>query len=539
MADDDLKIVVCTLTEEGETLRSVRALNGSDNFKLTFPGRITPSLTESFNATGGFGDQYAVYFSKRPLINITADSSLNNDTKVRSEITYLDREQQIVAGAGIEFRGATALLYPKKSYDLEFWTDTDGESQDVTLAGMREDDDWVLDAVYNEPLRINAFIAQGLWNDMYELPWVADDDRARGGANQEFVEVFLNGNYQGLYTLGEQVDRKLLRLKKTNEEGMRGYLVKVWAIPTSPSFNDVGPPNPMEETWSGYELKYPNPNDTINWDPLSQLHERFITDPDPSEGAIMGRHLDLANSIDYDLFINVIGGIDNEGKNIYFARRDVDEPYFYIPWDLDASFGNNWDGTRVEWGDRYFTPLYQDVVQQEEGDDYADARCARYAELRESGVFSARNINARFQALYDTLNAEQIYARENLVWSSTLSADQEEIDYTKNWLIQRLEYLDSFYCPAGTVVSTPETAATATEIKISPNPVVDRLTLRLPHRAAEGSHIRIWNLEGRQVLDRQIPPSSTVNNISLDISRLSSGLYILEADGVRAKFIKR
>src|SRR5690606_8754480 len=56
-------------------------------------------------------------------------------------------------------------------------------------------------------------------------------------------------------------------------------------------------------------------------------------------------YIDVDNYLDYFIFINLLGLIDNEGKNIYIAREDDHSPYFLVPWDLDGSFGFSWDGT--------------------------------------------------------------------------------------------------------------------------------------------------------------------------------------------------
>ncbi|WP_366841162.1 CotH kinase family protein [Lacinutrix sp.] len=46
----------------------------------------------------------------------------------------------------------------KKSFDLEFWADlVSKEKKDIKFKGMRSDDDWILDAMYNEPLRLRSY----------------------------------------------------------------------------------------------------------------------------------------------------------------------------------------------------------------------------------------------------------------------------------------------------------------------------------------------------------------------------------------------
>ena len=539
MADENLKLVICPQPITTETIDSLVVLSNDEVFTLTTSPLTGPAVNEVYPATAPDGQVYSVYFTQRPVINISASSPLNNNTKVTSNLTYLHETERIEANVGIEFRGATALSYPKKSYDLEFWTDIDNESQDVTLAGMRSDDDWVLDALYNEPLRINALVAQQLWNDLYELPYAEEDDRARGGAAVEFVEVFFNGSYRGIYTLGEQVDRKLLRLKKTDGDTVRGHLVKVWARPERQSSTLTGPPRSTDEVWSGYELKYPNPNDTIVWDPLLQLHDRFAPTANLVDAPIFGTLLDLENTIDYELYVNVIGGIDNELKNIYFARRDSASPYLYIPWDLDASFGNSWDGTRVTWGDAIFVPLFYDVIHNQADSAYFEARCARYSELKRSGLFTDEYINDELEANYQQLTDELFYEREGLVWSRTLAANQDELNYTQDWVTRRFEVLDTLYCPDGLLSTSTVAAKRVTEFKISPNPTQDQLIIADPAIELASQQARIYNMEGKLLLSFQFPPRPLPGNVTVDVSSLQAGVYVLSVGGISKLFVKQ
>ena len=539
IADTTLKMLVCALPQPGQAISSLSVIQSDDSFPLSIPVIADPVVNRSYTMAGLGGDAYTVYFTGKPVINISTPLQLNNRTKVKSQLTYVDGSRRLDANVGIEYRGATALSYPKKSYDLEFWTDTDNESQDVSLAGMRSDDDWVLDALYNEPLRINALVAQRLWNDLYELPYANDDDRARGGAGQEVVEVFFNGEYQGIYTLGEQVDRKLLRLKKTEADTVRGHLVKVWAIPKLASSDSIGPPSSSQEVWTGYELKYPNPNDSVVWAPFVELHDRFAPDAEPSGTPIFGKYLDLENTIDYDLYVNVIGGLDNAGKNIYFARRDSTSPYLFIPWDLDATLGNNWTGERLDSTEVYYTPLFHDVIQAEMGDSYETARCERYAELRRSELLSARHIGEEFEKAYNLLTDELLYDRENKVWPDVLSANQDELDYTYGWLQRRFDFLDTLFCPNGLSSTSTSTLRAFAEIRVSPNPVGSQLNISLPAPTVGAMKARVYDVEGKLILAREFPPQSAPAELSLGVSTLQPGIYLLSVDGLLTKFVKR
>ena len=86
-------------------------------------------------------------------------------------LVYTGTDGEIISSnIGIEIRGGFSQTYPKKTYDIEFWNDPSGnETIDVQFGDLREDDDWILDAMYNEPLRINSYISHKLWLNLNQL----------------------------------------------------------------------------------------------------------------------------------------------------------------------------------------------------------------------------------------------------------------------------------------------------------------------------------------------------------------------------------
>jgi spore coat protein H len=131
-------------------------------------------------------------------------------------LTYADTSNNFISSyIVIEIRGSYSQSFPKKSYDIEFRTDdSSGISQDVTLGNLRTDDDWELEALYNEPLRINNYISHKLWLNMYVPSYLNKEPDAKAGSDVNYSELFLNGRYNGIYLIMEPIDRKLLQLKK-------------------------------------------------------------------------------------------------------------------------------------------------------------------------------------------------------------------------------------------------------------------------------------------------------------------------------------
>ena len=309
-------------------------------------------------------NQYTLYFTQLPIIIIDTDNAIVDEPKVLANLVYTDDEQTVTSNIGIELRGGSSQGYPKKTYDIEFWeNETGDETIDMQFGELREDDDWILDALYNEPLRIRSYTANKLWKQIHTPYHIDDEPEAESGADVMYVEMFVTGKYNGIYNLSEQVDRKQLKLKKFNDD-MRGELYKgaSWGAST---FTSLPSYNNTNRAWGGYEFEYPDEDEITDWNNLYQFTD-FVMNSSESDFAtnIWSKFVE-DNIIDYFLFLNLIRATDNTGKNIYLGKYKADEPYFYIPWDLDGCFGTIWNGTNENITDDILTNGFMDRVIDE------------------------------------------------------------------------------------------------------------------------------------------------------------------------------
>ena len=187
---------------------------------------------------------YQLFFTQWPVISISSQDSIVDEPKVDAQFTYVTHERVLTSKIGIEIRGGSSQYFPKKTFDIELRQDTLNEdSRDLQFGDLRDDDDWILDALYNEPVRIRSFMAHKLWLAMHQLTYQDEEPEAKAGADVMWVEVFLQDTYQGAYILSEQVDRKLLKLKKFKKGEIRGELFKTehWSdavlLRKAPSFD--------------------------------------------------------------------------------------------------------------------------------------------------------------------------------------------------------------------------------------------------------------------------------------------------------------
>jgi len=386
-------------------------------------------------------DSLKLVKTKIPLIQIHTRNPIVDEPKTLVQIQFTHNDILIDLPAGIELRGNSAMRYPKKSYDIEFRNpENPEESMDIKLEDMREDDDWILNSIYNEPLRLRSHLSNALWK---EIRATANNTGNASGVNLRYAEVFLNNEYKGAYLISEQVDRKLLKLKKKNGDTVRGELFKAGSYQPGCQFTDAPPFNNAFPSWAGFDMKYPFDDYTAHWDDLAQFIALVSKGSDEDFNTSISQWLIIDNAIDYYLFVNLLRATDNLGKNYFLARIDDGEPYFFIPWDLDGVMGTIMDGKRIPTTDDILSNGLFDRLWENNPSNYQDKVRSRWKDLR-SGVLSNDVIFSKIEQLYTALTDLGVYEREMMLWDENMDP-RDDYEYLDSWLRARLTFLDEYF----------------------------------------------------------------------------------------------
>ncbi len=454
-----------------------------------------------------------------PVVTITTDSAIVNTPAVHGTITVDDGNGTVIEmHAGFKIRGTSSQQWDKKSYRVELWADETGEVMaDTTFLGMRSDDDWNLEAMYNQPLRLRDKFANELWREIYTLPYLESEPDAVPSVGMEYVEVYLNGSYVGVYLLTERVDRKLLGLRKYNGN-LRGLLFKGNG-PGNASFEALPDYDNTLDEWDQFEWVYPNESDTvIDWSSLYSLVNFVMNATDNAFYSQYASMFELDNLVDYYLFVNVLGALDNMDRNTFLARYKKSSAFFYVPWDLDAILGNTNDGEHDESVDGFRSNgLYDRLAQDCAASGFVALAQSRYNSLRES-TLSKTHLMELIQAQYDELVAMGAYEREHEAWPD-YTVDESELDYISEWLDGRLNWLDAEINAACGTWEEPE--AMSSQVEVFPNPAKDHVCLRLAESGE--TSVMVYDMTGRRVL-------STISSdpvITLSTKGLRNGIYTI------------
>lgn len=530
-----------------ETLYPIELTNASENVDLSAKIRFTFLPIVELNCSSVNSKAYTT-----GSLRVTDPASLGYDSLMI---------------AAFKYRGASSSNYPKRSYAIKL-RDENGNSVDRKLLGYRSDNNWILDAMYIDLACMRNRVATDLWNAFECKPYYADrEKKVRTGTRGKFVEVILNGQWWGLYCMTEKMDRKQLKLKKfvpaaqstTGENEVHGVLYKsnqwtyeVFMGHESNDDNDnkqvIYPHKKVsdyknilgQETWCEYEFKYPDYEDeAVEWRPLHDAANMVATSFILNIDSVKSR-FDYPMLRDYYLFIDLLLATDNHGKNLFWYAYDTQGPegdkLSLAPWDLDGTFGQDWDGVITNTKD--VTLDFDTYIKDYEHGQFAifdliKSRSEwqqdlkdRYAELRIKGVISGDSIANRFANYASLFEASLADQREQNMWSKTYHSRHKDIQggatYAESWIRRRVNWLDQKYGFDAAVTAINEAKAEAYFAALGG---VGCISVN----AGKAQPVRIYNIAGQLVRNAQVGSGVTT------INGIPAGIYVVNGTKVMVK----
>lgn len=322
---------------------------------------------------------------------------------------------------------------------------------------MKADKNWILDAGQQDLFRLRNRIATELWNDFARKPYyAADGAEVFTGVRGRVVEVFLNDEYVGIYSLTETMDNKMLGLKKSKKGIIHGQLWKTSGRGLSMMYNTPPAFDNTSSTWDVFETKYPDIKDVnpTDYSPLWKAINFVVNSSDEEFKDSVAYYFDLPVVEDYYIYTQTLCAVDNIGKNMYWAIYDSKESpkITFAVWDLDLTVGSSY--LKV-FDERYTSPnhiikgyfnLVKRLIATNAGNFNSQVR-ERYWSARKD-VLSTDSLIARYKSYYQLLKKCGAAERETQRWSGDTDILEQKIDYDKemeyiaNWITRHMKVLD-------------------------------------------------------------------------------------------------
>ena len=248
------------------------------------------------------------------------------------------------ANAKIRGRGNSSFLwYDKKPYRLKL-------NEKHKLLGLDKAKSWVLLANYRDVTDLmNTFVFEtGEW---LGLPFTN---------HTRYVELFVNGDYKGVYQLTEQVQQGKNRVNVSDDGGILIAL----DVDDGPNESPYADDNcwtsvyrmPLCVKYPDDERFTPNTVDSVR-NVFAQL-EQAIKDKDY---AAVKQQLDIPSFIKFLQLQEFIYNVELSAPRSIYMHKDGDGPWVMGPlWDFDAGYDFDWSNMYT--GHTFFADYHETVM---------------------------------------------------------------------------------------------------------------------------------------------------------------------------------
>lgn len=350
------------------------------------------------------------------------------------------RQQTVNTGVEWHWRGNASYFADKKSYRLNL-IDDKGDADPNELLGLGEDSDWILLNLATDSTRVRDKVSNDLWNQMSEAYEFNLD-----GAECEYVELYLNDHYMGVYLLCTKIDQSSLGL--TDQDNL--YKLRQAAWLTDADFAQLDAEQSME--WlNKLEVVWPKRWSSGVWTALQNYLNLFYQRKGTLSWDKLEQTAQLDNLIDVALYKQFTCAIDNSFQNQYVLYNGKDGLCYRIPWDMNYTWGDAYEGimeqdfTTLVIQDYELNALYQADAQRTK-----EKVAARWSELRNT-LFDVDAILQAMQQETEYLVKSGAWGRDFALWGETGAYASGLSDYrtlnleqTEELLKTRTEYLDEY-----------------------------------------------------------------------------------------------
>ncbi|SOE19756.1 Por secretion system C-terminal sorting domain-containing protein [Spirosomataceae bacterium TFI 002] len=419
---------------------------------------------------------------------------------------------------GIEFRGSSSQGFPKKPFGFETW-DKDGEDMEASFFGWPPEEDWILYPSYNEKSMIHNVLSMRLANEM-----------GMYASRTKYVEVFVNGSYEGVYVLMEKIKKSdgrvdINKLKEDEESGedlTGGYIIKIDKATGSnigswqSSF--LNPPSSSNRSYYLYE--YPS---DITETQKSYIRKYFQDFEIVMSGNTLGdstsgyhKYIDPESFIKYILINEVSKNVDGYRISTYLHKDKNGKLKAGPVWDYDIAYGNaNYcEGDKPQgWAyrfnnvctqDNWLVPFWWEKLITEPA--FRKAFHKEYRLQRDNGILKTENIMALIDENANEIKDAQLrnYTRWKIlgqyVWPQPEPIPttwQGEVNELKEWLTKRLAWLDANITAEDAPLNIIEIESS--QFVTYPNPFVNQLNLKLKAKENAEVNLSLINSRGKEI----------------------------------------
>ena len=443
---------------------------------------------------------------------------------VGKENSIQDSKPHYKGKIGIELRGSSSQIWPKKPYGIELWNSSKG-AVSASLFGMPKESDWIFFASYNERSLMHNVLAQKIAINMGLL-----------GSRTQYCELILNNVYQGVYVFMEKIKRSAGRvdistMTDADVDGdalTGGYIIKIdkttgtqvdgWASRkrnlgvSVPTYYQYDYPSKINTKQKNYIRNY-----------IDSFESALATGNFTSNDNNYSKYIDMPSFAKFLLVNEISRNVDGYRISTYLYK-DKDSKGGKLTagpaWDFDLTFGNAdyCDGNKsTGWAynfnyvcsnDYWTVPFWWEIMLKDPV--FINVLAAEYKKLRE-GSLSDKNMNLQIDSMQTQLSKAQV--RNFTKWnrwgqydwpipSPIASSWEGEVTQLRTWLKNRLTWLDN-NMPKSVAVADGRLLANENEdlvvTEVFPNPIINQFFVKIRTPQPEDIKLELFGVNGQKV----------------------------------------
>lgn len=388
-----------------------------------------------------------------PIVNIRLEglaspAYIQRDTEQSMELyidctgdaSFLDTE---VLSGTIRGRGHSTWKWAKKPYRIKL-------DDAAPIMGFTKNRDWILLANYADKSLIRNTVAYDMARELDNFVWTP---------THYPVDVFINGEYQGVYAIGEQreIAKNRIDLDKSDDTD-RGYLLEVGGADDDELVKDQDYFHTNSNCLR--HVTFADPKGKKLTDEQRKFIKDYVNDADRAIVSKEGyeEYIDVDCFVDWLIIHELTCNLDSCFRRSCYITKDKGGKLKMGPvWDFDLAFGNfdmdneNYDtwfsvGTTDE--DAYVRVNWCNYLMEDES--FRAKLKARWLEKRDALLAAAeRSISENSQKVYAS-QAENFKVWQNLgfkngyqSWATAnISTYDGQVDYLRSFIQKRAKWID-------------------------------------------------------------------------------------------------
>ena len=318
---------------------------------------------------------------------------------------YYSKTKTIKNYVTLKVQGDSSASFPKKNFTVKMYSDEARETKDKhDFKNWGKQFKFVLKANWIDITHSRNVVSAKLWaqvvksrSDYAELPELLRTSPNQGVIDGFFVKVYLNGVYQGRYTMNIPKDKWMANMDDD---------LDTHCILCSEVYNDQtafkAEPVCNGSDWTD-EIHDTMPVNLVqSWKNAANF---IRTSTDEDFRANIGAYFNLNSLI--DAYCYMVGCLlwDSDGKNQIFFTYDGVQ-WIQSMYDMDGAWGLHWQGSMLD-VETYEVFDYGNILYLRMGELFYDEIQTRWTELRGS-VMSSGNIINEFEQFMGICSPELV-----------------------------------------------------------------------------------------------------------------------------------